>query len=91
MLREVSTATALPNYRLVLTFDDGSFGEVDVSELIDFTGVFAPLRDPGEFEKVRVDPDSGTICWPNGADLDPQVLHSRATGQAISFPKPAFV
>jgi hypothetical protein len=24
---------------------------------------------------VRVDDDLGTVTWPNGADLDPLVLH----------------
>ena len=27
------------------------------------------------FNEVRVDPEIGTITWPNGADLDPDVLH----------------
>ena len=34
-----------------------------------------PLRDPDYFAQVRVDPEAGTIVWPNGVDLDPQVLH----------------
>jgi hypothetical protein len=36
---------------------------------------FEPLSDPTFFAQVRVDEDLGTITWPNGADLDPLVLH----------------
>ena len=66
-----------------LEFADGAAGELDLSELISFRGVFAPLRDEVEFAKVRVEPDLGTIVWPTGADLCPDVLYSRVTGQAI--------
>jgi len=41
--------------------------------------VFAPLRDPGAFAQVRVDPETGTITWPDGADLAPEVLYQRAS------------
>jgi hypothetical protein len=34
-----------------------------------------PLRDPDFFRLVRVDPELHTITWPNGFDLDPDVLH----------------
>jgi hypothetical protein len=38
--------------------------------------VFEPLRqDQQLFRQVRVDPELGTIVWPNGADMDPDVLH----------------
>ncbi len=36
---------------------------------------FEPLEDLNFFELVRVNPESGTIVWPNGLDLDPSVLH----------------
>jgi hypothetical protein len=37
--------------------------------------IFQSIRDdPEEFAKVRVDPRAGTIVWPNGADIDPDVL-----------------
>jgi hypothetical protein len=36
-----------------------------------------PLRDLAFFRQVRVDPELRTIVWPNGFDLDPDVLHGR--------------
>jgi hypothetical protein len=33
------------------------------------------LRDPEYFRLVRVDSELRTIVWPNGFDLDPDVLH----------------
>ena len=32
------------------------------------------LQDPEYFAQVRVGSESGTIVWPNGVDLDPDVL-----------------
>ena len=48
--------------------------------LVRFVGVFEPLRDPTEFRSVRVDPESGTIAWPTGADIDPIVLYANVRG-----------
>jgi len=42
--------------------------------------VFEPLHeDPQLFRQVRVDEELGTVVWPNGADLDPDVLHGEPT------------
>lgn len=84
MLIDVIQVKALTNYRLQLTFEDGVTGEVDVSELIEFNGVFAPLKEQDYFKQVRVNPDIGTICWPNEADLDPDVLYALVSGEPIS-------
>lgn len=75
-------------YRLHLRFDDGVEGEVDIQAAIRFEGVFQPLNDPEYFAQVRVDDDAGTIVWPNGADLDPLVLHSRVTGIPVALDVP---
>jgi hypothetical protein len=37
--------------------------------------VFEPLRDPAQFAGVYVDPETRTIAWPTGADIDPDVLY----------------
>jgi Protein of unknown function (DUF2442) len=50
---------------------------------VTFQGVFAPLRDPEYFARVRVDPELGTISWPSGADWDPLVLYSLLTKRPI--------
>lgn len=85
MLPNVVAVTETGPYRLRLRFDDGAEGEIDVKEMIKFTGIFEPLRDPAFFSQVRVDPEAGTIVWPNGADLDPLVLHSKVTGLPITL------
>jgi len=70
----VVSAVALPGHRLKLTFDDGVVTEADLSQ--DLRGpVTEPLKDPAYFARVSVDPESGTVVWPNGFDLDPVVLH----------------
>jgi Protein of unknown function (DUF2442) len=77
-LYDVTGVEVLGHYRLRLTFSDGLVGDVDLSDLRDWGGVFVPLRDPGAFAQVRVDPEAGTITWPGGADLAPEVLYQRA-------------
>ncbi len=84
MLKDIIDVQPTTEYRLRLTFEDGIEGEVDVAELVEFVGVFAPLKDRQEFLKVRVNPELGTICWPNGADLDPDVLYAKVSGTEIS-------
>jgi hypothetical protein len=61
-------------HRLRLAFDDGVSGELDASNW-DWTGVFEPLSDPAYFARVHLDPELGTISWPNGADVAPKTLH----------------
>ena len=83
MIVDVTQVEVLKGYRLRLEFDDGTSGEVDFTEHVPFNGVFEPLRDPAVFRQVRVDPELGTIVWPNGADIDPFVLHEWAAGRRV--------
>ena len=58
--------------RLELT--DGTIKLVDLEKYLRGP-IFELIRtDPAEFARVRVDPRAGTIVWPNGADIDPDVL-----------------
>ena len=86
MLKDIVKVKPLKNYRLHLEFEDGVKGEVDIRKLIKFKGIFKPLKDDAFFVKVKVNPEWGTIFWPNGADLDPDVLYSMITGEEIEIP-----
>jgi hypothetical protein len=83
MLIDVVSAQPLDDHRVHLVFEDGVEGEIDIADFVDFTGVFAPLADEGYFRQVAVNPDIGTICWPNGADIDPDVLYHAVTGEPL--------
>jgi len=91
MLQDVTGVECLTEYRLRLRFEDGVEGIVNVTELVSLTGIFAPLKDKTYFAQVRVNGDIGTICWPNGADLDPDVLYAAITGEAIDLVEPTRV
>lgn len=59
-----------------LRFEDGAEGEIDLSKSLRGP-VFEPLRDPAFFARVRVNPELGTIVWPNGADIAPESLYAK--------------
>jgi len=85
MLKDIVEARAVKDHRVYIRFEDGVEGEIDLRKLITFEGVFQPLQNPAEVAKVRVEPDSGTVCWPNGADLDPDVLYAELTGKPVDL------
>lgn len=74
---DVIGVKVVKDYIVRLKFDDGCSGIVDISEIIPFKGVFEPLNDKNCFSKVVVNPEIGTICWENGADLSPTYLREK--------------
>jgi hypothetical protein len=75
-------------YVLHLTFADGEEANLDLAErVVGRGGVFEPLQDVRYFARVNVDPEAHTLVWPNGVDLDPDVLYSEATGTPLPVPQ----
>ena len=83
MMVDVAEVRPLGDYRVFIRFEDGLCGEVDIADVVEFEGVFGPLRDPVRFAEVRVHPELRTLYWPSGADLDPDVLYARVSGNPI--------
>jgi hypothetical protein len=76
-LHDVVAVEVVGEFRLRLSFDDGTVGEVDFTDRA-LGGVLEPLGDPAYFARVHVDPEAGTIAWPNGVDLAPEPLYEEA-------------
>ena len=71
----VKALTVLPDYRLALTFMDGTSGIADCSAILTAgnPGIYAPLQGQDYFGQVKL--GFGAPTWPNGADLDPAWLY----------------
>lgn len=74
MFLHVKQATHLKDYVLRIEFTDGALKDVDLQGEL-YGEVFEPLRDPHFFEQVKVDGETGTVEWPNGADFAPEFLY----------------
>ncbi|MBC54466.1 MAG: hypothetical protein CMQ34_11590 [Gammaproteobacteria bacterium] len=71
----VTQITVADDYKLQLCFDNGEYGELDMSPYLDF-GVFSRLKNKANFQEARVSFD--TIEWPCGVDLDPEFVYLKA-------------
>jgi uncharacterized protein DUF2442 len=61
-------------YTLLVAFADGTEQRIDFRPVLRGP-LFGPLQDPATFNAVRLDPEVGTLVWPNDADFDPATLH----------------
>ena len=75
MYLSVSNVTPLSNYQLELTFENGEMRLFDVKPYLD-TGLFRTLKNEDYFKRVRVSFDA--IEWPNGVDIDPEILYEKS-------------
>ncbi len=83
-LFDIIAVRPLSNRQLELTFENGLCAIVEMDLVLkNYTGIFSPLLDENYFQQVKVDTELGTIVWPNGADVCPDVLYSIASGQPI--------
>ena len=76
MYLAVSKVKALNDYQLELTFENKEIKIFDVKPYLD-TGLFKKLKNESFFKLVKISFD--TIAWPNGIDLDPEVLYEKSS------------
>jgi hypothetical protein len=70
----IATVKVLRGFTVRLGLTNGTTKDVDLERFLRGP-IFEPIRnDHATFESVSVDPRAGTIVWPNGADIDPDVL-----------------
>lgn len=74
----VHAVVPLTGFVVLVTFTDGTSREMDLERYL-HGPIFEPIRSPESFRQITVDPVAGTIAWPNGADIDPDVLYHDLT------------
>ena len=84
---KISSAKALPDYKIWLQYSDGVEGEVDLSHLVG-KGVFSDWKDANVFQTFRVE-NGRSISWTDEIDLCADSLYLEMTGKAPEdiFPK----
>ena len=75
MFLHVTKARHIGDYRVYVSFNDGTSAELDLSDSLDGP-IFEPLRDVEYFRSFSI--VGHTLAWPNGADFAPEYLHSLA-------------
>ena len=89
-LPRITHVKYIQGYVLALTFSNGVQAELDLRDrVIGRGGILTPLSEIDFFSRVRVDPEAGTLVWPNGVDFCPDVLYSLATGEPLPALEPA--
>ena len=73
---------SLDNYHLALSYDDGTTGMVDLSNLA-HKGIFEQWKQNNLFNKVYIDSETQTIAWNEDLDICPDSLYLKLIG--ISF------
>jgi hypothetical protein len=76
MLLHIQAVSYLDDYRLRLWFNDGQVKDVELKDEL-HGEVFEPLKNYDLFKLAKVDPDTQTVAWPNGADFAPEYLYER--------------
>lgn len=72
-LARVRAVQPLGGRILRVTFTDGLVRELDFDGALG--GVLQSIDNDATFAAVSVDDVAGTVTWPGGIDLDPDVLH----------------
>jgi hypothetical protein len=73
-LVRIRSVEPLDGFKVHLKFTDASEKDVDLAPYLRGPVFESIRRDQKVFLSMKVDQRMGTIVWPNGADIDPDVL-----------------
>lgn len=73
-MHSIKTAKYIDGFKILLTFEDKTQKLVDLSSHL-YGEIFEPLNDVSCFKKFKVNKDTDTIEWENGADMSPDFLY----------------
>ena len=79
----VKALSVLSDYRLAVTFMDGTKGVVDFSTVLTAKacGIFEALKDKTCFDQARL--ELGVVTWPTGVDMDPGWMYEQVRANKL--------
>ena len=72
MTPDVTSVRSLPDYELLISFEDGEQRRFSVKPYLGFSA-YQPLTEPSRFMAVHV--FNGTVAWPGDIDISPDTLY----------------
>lgn len=81
IMPNIKSAAALPDYKLMLEFEDGVKGEIDLSKFKG-NGVFEYWNDVNNFSKFYVS-QHGSIAWSDDIEIDTLNCYLKLTNQTF--------
>ncbi len=79
MFPKLIYVTGLENFQLLLKYNDGTEGIVDVSHLAN-KGVFKIWNEYKNFKKVYINKESNAVSWDEDVDICPDALFLKIKG-----------
>lgn len=73
-MHSVKSAKYIEDYKIVLMFENNIEKIVDLFPHL-YGEIFEPLKDVSNFKRFKVNKDTDTIEWENGADMSPDFLY----------------
>ena len=83
MLHDVISAEYLQEYKIKVTFDDGSEGIADLCEYSQKGGIFSKFKDLNFFKTFSVNKELGVLSWGDEIDIAPETLYSMVTEKPL--------
>ncbi len=77
-INDVTAVRVLSRYVVEVAFETGEVRVVDLEPFLDGPAFEQLRRDYELFRQVKIDPEAGTIVWPNGADISPRTLYTHS-------------
>jgi hypothetical protein len=72
MTPDVTSVRSLPDYELLISFEDGEQRRFSVKPYLGFPA-YQALKEPSRFMAAHV--FNGTVAWPGDIDISPDTLY----------------
>jgi hypothetical protein len=84
MYYDIVKAKYVSDYKIKISFADGSNGIADLKEIISRGGIFSDLKDLNNFKNFFIHDELKVLTWQKEIDIAPETLYLLAVGEKIS-------